>query len=132
MGIFSWIAQDSNRSVKVHYKNRRKNVYYLWDNEGNCWKEDEYWGYGVFNGKDYFVLLYEMNLPPECKLEMKEKIKELEKRDDVDDEDFNEIRQKGIKMYYSNDKTILFPNITESVNWDWINEKPKDCPKQGM
>lgn len=30
-------------------------------NNGNVWRKDNYDGYGVFGGKDFFVLLAEMN-----------------------------------------------------------------------
>jgi hypothetical protein len=33
----------------------------MMDNKGNVWTENEYEGYGVFGGKDYYELLAEMN-----------------------------------------------------------------------
>lgn len=135
MGYFSWIAQDTNESVKIDKNNKPICVYYLWDNDGNKWKESAYEGVGVFGGKDFFVLLYEMNTHGISKKELKEKISAAELRvlEDVDneDEEFFEMREKGIEMYYSNDPNILYPNITETTSWKWHNEKPKDDPNQG-
>ena len=45
MGCFSWIAQDTNTPIymigyqKSGYEQR---TYYMWDNNGNSWKEPEY------------------------------------------------------------------------------------------
>ena len=103
----------------------------MWDNKGNFRKETSYQGYGVFGDKDYFMLLYEMNSPEDTK----EKIRNAEKRkmENVDeyDEEFEKMRDEAIEMYYSNDASVLFPNLTEKKNWVWKNEKPKDCHYQG-
>ena len=135
MGCFSWLTQDTNISCAIdNYKNTC--VYYMWDNNGNYWKETSYEGYGVFGGKDYFILLYEMNAPEESKEEIKNKIREAEKRRDEDeeleDEEFENMRKEGIEMYYSNNTSILFPNLSESKRWKWRNEKPKECEYQGF
>jgi hypothetical protein len=64
MGCFSWITQDTNMSILIDGygpKSLLGKTYYMWDNKGNCWTEPEYLGYGVFGGKDYYVLLAEMN-----------------------------------------------------------------------
>jgi hypothetical protein len=57
MGQFSWIAQDTNRSIS----NITPQPVTMVDNRGNKWKEDRYEGYGVFGGKDFYQLLAEMN-----------------------------------------------------------------------
>jgi hypothetical protein len=42
-------------------------------------------------------------------------------------------REEGIKMYFSeNLENILYPNLTENMQWTWRNERPKDCPYQGF
>jgi hypothetical protein len=86
----------------------------MWDNNGRRWRETSYEGYGVFGGKDYYVLLAEMNYAyhPEC----------------TEDEK----RQDGIGLEFREDKTgILFPNLTDCKEWTWRNEKPQACEHQG-
>jgi hypothetical protein len=160
MGYFSWITQDTNKPCKIHRKNIPSKVYYLWDNNGNYWKETSYEGYGVFGNKDYFVLLYEMNIHSDSK-EIKDKIAILDERmpedqrsvgsrsdvgrsllltaskrnaenDENEDEEYQNIREKGIEMYYSGDNSIIYPNISESRHWKWINKKPLEDKNQGF
>jgi len=116
MGIFSWIAQNSNTSIIIAYYARPAHpsrTYYLWDHQGNRWTENSYEGYGVFGGKDYFVLLAEMN---------------QEYEDDVDDETK---RCDGIDLYGCGGGGILYPNLTDCSEWTWRNERPADCHHQG-
>ncbi len=61
MGFFSWITQDTDRSIPSTYSDRRTFPVYMHDNKGNVFKEDNYEGYGEFGGKDYYELLAEMN-----------------------------------------------------------------------
>jgi len=76
------------------------------DHTGHTWKEENYRGYGVFGGKDFFELLAEMN--------------GLETRDD------------GIKLFFSNPpKAFLSPNLTELPAWKYENRSPVDCSEQG-
>lgn len=117
MGCFSWIAQDTNIPIymngyqKPGYEQR---TYYMWDNKGNFWKEPCYEGYGEFGGKDYYVLLAEMN-----------KVY----ADDVSDEDK---RKDGIKIDFGNNHTgIVFPNLTETSIWTWKNKQPQLHADQG-
>jgi hypothetical protein len=117
MGCFSWIAQDTNEPIymsgyqKPGYEQR---VYYMWDNKGNFWKEREYEGYGVFGGKDYYILLAEMN-----------KVYEANETDETK-------RMDGIDMEFrSNRAGIVFPNLTETSIWTWKNKKPLQHDNQG-
>jgi len=68
-------------------------------------------GYGKFGGKDYYVLLEEMN----------NKYDDNVKRDDGIEISFN-----------SHDENTLYPNLIDSLKWKWINKAPKDCPNQGF
>jgi len=117
MGFFSWIAQDTNKPIyidgyqKPGYEQRN---YYMWNNKGNYWKEPSYEGYGMFGGKDYYVLLAEMNR--------------------VYDEDITDERKRedGIRIEFSsNHDGIIFPNLTETKIWNWINKKPRGHDNQG-
>jgi hypothetical protein len=61
MGFFSWNTQDTDKSIANQYSNRKTFRVQMMDNKGNVWTENEYEGYGVFGGKDYYELLAEMN-----------------------------------------------------------------------
>lgn len=81
------------------------------DNKGNQWIEDSYSGYGIFGGKDFYVLLAEMNGQEGSK---------------------EELRGKGINLYFSNDSSVLHPNLSQDMEWTWRDEKVSDCPDQGF
>ena len=117
MGCFSWIAQDTNKPIymtgyqKPGYEQR---TYYMWDNKGNSWKEPRYEGYGMFGGKDYYILLAEMN--------------RVYGEDITEDQKRNE----GIAIEFSsNHNGIVFPNLTETSIWRWRNKQPNRHYNQG-
>ena len=117
MGCFSWIAQDTNIPIymngyqKPGYEQR---TYYMWDNKGNSWKEPSYEGYGMFGGKDYYILLAEMN--------------RAYSENDTDEKKRNE----GIFIEFSSNRDgVVFPNLTESSIWTWKNNQPSSHYNQG-
>jgi len=85
----------------------------MWDNKGRRWRQEQYEGYGVFGGKDYYVLLAEMN---------------KEYGPDVDEETK---RSEGIGLEFGPSDGVLYPNLTDCKVWTWKNEKPRQCPEQG-
>jgi hypothetical protein len=104
MGVFSWITQDTKKSIAVG----EQKIIYMLDNKGNIYKEDWYGGYGVFGGKDYYELLAEMN--------------------------GFKTRNEGIDLEYSlSNNEVLYPNLVEDITaWgEWKNERPRTCPHQG-
>ena len=106
MGFFSWITQDTKRSISNRYSSRPPFPVTMTDNRGNRWHETGYDGYGVFGGKPYYELLAEMNgLPP----------------------DFD----TGVDLAYSTQPHIT-PNLTEDPEWAWRDEAPESCPGQGV
>ncbi|TXE16847.1 hypothetical protein ES731_13265 [Psychroflexus gondwanensis] len=107
MGFFSWITQDTKESIPNYYSKRSVFTVSLIDNKGNVWNEKWYEGYGVFGGKDFFVLVAEMNGKTS--------------------------REDGIELYHEGDETsLLFPNLVQNdLGWKWKNKKPKECPHQG-
>lgn len=109
MGFFSWKTQDTDKSIANKYSNKPTFKVYLSDDKGNKWQEDDYDGYGVFGGKDFYVLLAEMN---GIKGNKEDK------------------RQKGIDLAFSG-KPYLSPNLSEFKDWDWRNEEPENCEYQG-
>ena len=98
---------DTDKSIANHWSNRSTFPVDMIDDKGNVYHEDNYEGYGVFGGKDYYVLLAEMNgLKPD------ESIENLEKRED-------ELRSRAINLVYKDNPygkplpDILYPNLVE-------------------
>lgn len=81
------------------------------DHKGNKWVEDNYEGYGIFGGKDYYELLAEMN--------------GLSSRDEGCDLAFKDSPS-------GTNPDCLHPNLSESIGWKWLNEIPKCCEFQGF
>jgi len=112
MGFFSWITQDTNRSICNTSSSRTPFKVIMLDNMGNKWVEENYEGYGEFGGKDFYELLAEMN---GCNT-----------RDEAIDLVF--------KDNPSGDNThgVLYPNLVESENWTWTSHGPESCSEQGF
>lgn len=104
MGFFSWITQDTNRSIANTHSSMETFSVTMTDNHGNKWHEENYEGYGKFDGKDYYELLAEMN--------------------------GKKGRMEGINLSHSG-KPHIAPNLTERKDHLWEDEKPESCPYQG-
>ena len=137
MGQFSWFTQDTKEAIREKYgcSDQFLTTAYMHDHIGNVWEEKLYEGYGVFGGKDYYVLLAEMN-----NLQVTEE--EIEKRfslgfDENKEESKNDLlRTKGINLAFEGNSSgenpdILHPNLTRYKNWKWENTIPKTDPNQG-
>jgi hypothetical protein len=74
------------------------------DDNNHVWKEDNYEGYGIFGGKDFYELLAEMN--------------GLSDRDE------------GIELFFER-KNIIHPNLCRHKPLEWVNKPIKDCDYQG-
>lgn len=111
MGFFSWITQDTERSISNSSSDFGTFRVFMLDNKGNKWVEDDYEGYGVFGGKDFYELLAEMN--------------------------GKTTRDQGIDLVFkdnpSGDKTpgVLYPNLFEFHESKWENVGPISCEHQG-
>jgi hypothetical protein len=128
MGQFSWITQDTNESIRNN-GSPHKRIAYMHDNNGNVWEENDYEGYGVFGGKDFYILLAEMNGLEVTKDEVEERF--AKGFDDTKEESEQDLlRSKAIDLYYS-DKPFISPNLTRNERWSWVNRAPQDCPNQG-
>jgi len=101
MGQFSWITQDTGRSISSITPFQVT----MTDNKGNKWTENDYEGYGEFNGKDYFSLLSEMN------------------GGDGD-------RNHGIDLTFG-EAPHISPNLNEDPTIEWKDEEPDTCERQG-
>lgn len=106
MGFFSFKTQDTNKSIANAYSSKKTFSVTMSDDKGNRWVETNYQGYGDFGGKDYYELLAEMN-------------------------GLGSDRIKGIQLSHSGEPFIA-PNLTESSDWQWINESPTNCEYQGF
>jgi hypothetical protein len=132
MGFFSFITNDSKRSVIIGQK---VNIYLI-DNRGNVYIEEQYDGYGKFGEKDIFILFAEMN---------NFTVDDID--GETDDDYIDRLRSYAIdKWYHSNNLSQLkigdsiewfpndeyiYPNVVENSKSKWVNNMPKDCPDQG-
>lgn len=106
MGFFSWITQDTGRSICNTHSGRKTFKVVMSDNKGHQWVELDYGGYGIFGGKDYYVLLDEMN---------------------GGDGDRNE----GIRLAFADgDENTIYPSLTESGAY-MGGAEPEHCDAQG-
>jgi len=129
MGFFSWKTMDTDKSISNDYSSRGTFRVQMMDDKGNVWTEDNYEGYGVFGGKDYYELLAEMN--------------GVKVDDDVYDcmspEQYTDyMRSEGISIAFkengSGDHTfgIKYPNLVEMAKgWTYQHWGPESCPDQG-
>lgn len=105
MGFFSFITQDTKRSIANRYSSRTPFKVYMHDNDGIVYAEHDYQGYGDFGGIDYYTLLAKMNGLAD--------------------------RYDAIQAYCEKHDGLLYPNLSESKDWQWRNERPNECPAQG-
>ena len=123
MGFFSWKTQDTDKSIANNYSNRNTFRVQMIDNKGNVWTEDNYEGYGVFGGKDYYELLAEMN---NVHID-----KDIENYED-------KLRGAGISLAFKDNGSgvategVYYPNLVEQAD-GWVYEMggPESCPDQG-
>lgn len=122
MGFFSWRTMDTDRSIANQYSNRKPFTVVMVDDKGNKWFEQNYEGYGVFGGKDYYELLAEMNGVVE-----RDKV-QLQGQAYTD-----YMRMKGIDMAFGSDAAnIKYPNLVENASgWPYQPHGPEDCKDQG-
>ena len=123
MGFFSWKTMDTDESIANQYSNRKTFRVQMLDNKGNVWTEDNYEGYGRFDGKDYYELLAEMNGFTS---------------DKTGDEYTDEARGFGINVAFKDNgsgiatKGVLYPNLIEQADGWFYNESgPDNCEYQG-
>jgi len=61
MGFFSFITSDTNVSIPNIHSSRKHFPVYMATEDGQIFEETEYDGYGVFGGKDIYILIAELN-----------------------------------------------------------------------
>ena len=110
MGYFSWKTQDTDRSISNSASCYGTFRCVMTDNEGHQWVEENYEGFGVFGGKDYYELLAEMN--------------------------GKETREEGLELAFSKSpdgisEGVLYPSLSE--NGDYFGGvSPEPCEFQGF
>jgi hypothetical protein len=110
-GQFSWMTQDTGQQIGSEEENTIP--VYMFDDKGKYYYENEYDGYGVFGGKDYYELLDQMN-------------------------GGSGDRDRGIDLAFGKEKTgseILFPAlVTSPSNFNYKNhdftKEPESDPNQ--
>lgn len=105
MGFFSFKTQDTKRSIANAYSTQGTFTVYLHDNKGNVWTEHNYEGYGDFGGVDFYELMARMNGLRN--------------------------RYEAVNAWCANQDGLLYPNLSESPQWEWRNESPERCEFQG-
>lgn len=128
MGFFSWKTQDTDKSIANSYSTRSTFRVQMMDNKGNVWTENNYEGYGVFGGKDYYELLAEMNGVVE-----RDKV-------ELQGEAYTDyMRMKGIDLAFDNNGSgdhtdnVLYPNLVEMADgWQYDPIGPEGCEYQGF
>ena len=106
MGFFSWITEDTGRSIVNAYSGLETFKVIMTDDKGNQFVEEDYEGYGEFGGKDYHELLSEMN-------------------------GGNGDREEGIHLAYDKEKDgVKHPSLSE--DGEYREGEPKSCPDQGF
>ena len=115
MGNFSFMTQDTNKSIPNKWTGKKFPVYMI-DNKGNRYYEPCYGGYGVFGGKDFYVLVAEMNLK------------------NLSGMTPDGIRLAGINIACGRpNDTVVYPNLVVYPDeYEYKpHECPRDCPHQG-
>ena len=124
-GQFSWMTQDTGQQIGSMEENQIP--VYMFDDKGKYYYENDYDGYGVFGGKDYYDLVAEMN---GYTADNAEEFGGM----------FNDLRGIGIKLAFDELETknengdILFPALVTRPNFNWkshdFTQEPKNDPNQ--
>jgi hypothetical protein len=124
MGFFSWETSDTERSIPNKYSHFDTFTVHMITEDGQVFTEHDYDGYGVFGGKDFYILVAELNGL-------------TAKSDDL-------LRSKAIDLCFENNPSgdyngkfklpKLVENLPSKENWQkvWDNlPYSKSCEKQG-
>jgi hypothetical protein len=109
MGVFSWNTSDTKESIPAtrNLEDRPVFTVYMLAPDGRVWEEDDYEGYGVFGGKDYYELMAEIN-------------------------NVEPNRSNGIELEYCGDKGILRPRLVRNSKLKYEDvPDPTQCKFQG-
>ena len=127
MGMFSWKTNDTRRSIKTVCSGKPTFRVYMVDHLGNQWVEDNYEGYGVFGGKDFYELVAEMNgLRPTDSLKPDNPSRVGWEENSYTDR----MRLLGIELAFSGEPYIS-PQLTQKPRKRSTGKPPQDCDSQG-
>jgi len=143
MGQFSWITSDTDKSILADGHQSVK----MLSPDGRVFHEDNYEGYGVFGGKDYFELLAELNVSEdERELAVKKaKASHIVLRYTHPFNPIDVVRKLGIDLLYQGENRHGDPDVAEaeygiklpklvsaSASDIWSNyPQSQTCPNQG-
>jgi len=105
MGFFSWKTSDTGRPITNKYSNKGTFPVYLLRPDGVYIQEDNYAGYGVFDGHDVFMLLAQWNEPEWCEDLFYQAGTDPEKNAEINDR----MRLKGIDL--ADEPNIPYPLV---------------------
>ena len=116
MGMFSWITSDTKKSVLVDGSVPVK----MLSPDGRVFEEENYEGYGVFGGKDYFSLVAELN--------------GKKTREHGIDLLFKGENNNGSSEFAAGEYGIKLPKIISIHGEEDYNSHPhtESCPEQGF
>jgi len=123
MGMFSWLTQDTCRSIAASGSRRKTFTVHMVDDKGNVWTEMGYEGYGEFGGKDFYELVAEMN--------------GVSAPDNIQSpaEYTKYMREIGIDIFFGSETgNKKFPNLIEGdpKKWKYIPSQPEFCSHEDM
>ena len=129
MGMFSWKTNDTRRSIKTACSGKPTFRVYMVDHLGNQWIEDNYEGYGVFGGKDFYELVAEMNgLRPTDSLKPDNPFRVGWEKDSYTDR----MRLLGIELAWELAASRTFHlNSLRQPRKRSTGKPPQDCDSQG-
>lgn len=121
MGFFSWITKDTNRSISNKSSDRGTFTVWMHTPDGKHYKEENYIGYGIFGGKDYYVALAEANPHLLSLLSIPNASEE-------------KLRDFGINLEFSTKHQIIeYPIFTESEHYaGGFLTRCESCEYQGF
>lgn len=103
--MFSWLTSDTNECIPVSGMSNKENIKVkMIDDKGQEFYEKSYEGYGVFGGKDFYILVAEMNSGM------------IENIYNMDEE---EKRSAGLGLAFGNNAAILPKLVTADCTTPW-------------
>lgn len=133
MGMFSWLTGDTGRSITNNSAPEGALPVYLILPDDTWLYEEDYEGYGIFGGRDFFGLVWQLNSEEKPKT-----AKRGESQADLDAAFDEAHRGKGISLAWSYEdqepdgESVVLPKFAEKL-LPWASlPKPERCPNQGF
>ena len=106
MGFYSYITNDTNRSISNEFSKYPTFRVYLCSPDGRIWEENNYEGYGEFGGQEIYELIAELN--------------------------GLETRSEAIALFHNKSRELILPQLLENPSlFDKTVNKLICCPEQG-